>query len=650
MKLEVQHQQAQTFLKAIEPNENAIHCFVSVLKDSQGKKLKAKTLYSTFANAQDKLKNLNRKGYEIFVTVNELQLGSTRSNENIKGIRACFVDSDSGDIALFKDKPSMVIQSSRGEHAYWLTRSSNVSLFKTCQNGLIAHYKTDASINDLARCMRVPGFYSHRNKNSPFLVSIKQRNNNIYDLETLTKSYPEDVEAIKRLPHTSGNKSKSNDVLELAHDFIQHSELASGLIYTEGTIFKYMENCYSPVKEQNLRASILQYLQRHYTDKASGAMANNIFQQITAIGYKGSNIQPPCFLSSQQNSEMIIPLENGLLNLAALIENKSDVLIPHTSDYFSLSRLPFRYDLNAKCPKFKKFLQEVLPDKKVRLLIQEWFGYNLIPITRFERMMIFSGTGANGKTVLCTVLRELLGKDSVSSVPLDHFISSRPPYQLAETVGRLANIHEEFSGSRSISSEGILKQFITGSQMTFERKMQQPFMANPAARLTFCTNELPQFRDRSSGLWRRMICIPFEVQIPPNKRKTEFLEGKWWVQTGEMPGVLNWALRGLIRLLERGTFVEPDICVAFKENYKEEVNPTGTFFEEHCYSDKDTRIGTTELYRHYKMFMQDIGQQQLTPAQFAEEVRRRFSSKKTKNAVVYNGGRERVWLGIGYRP
>jgi hypothetical protein len=49
----------------------------------------------------------------------------------------------------------------------------------------------------------------------------------------------------------------------------------------------------------------------------------------------------------------------------------------------------------------------------------------------------------------------------------------------------------------------------------------------------------------------------------------------------ELPGVLNWSLRGLARLLERGRFTDCDVCAAAKDEHREACSPVKEFITNH---------------------------------------------------------------------
>ena len=58
------------------------------------------------------------------------------------------------------------------------------------------------------------------------------------------------------------------------------------------------------------------------------------------------------------------------------------------------------WDANATCPRWERFLDEIFRDdidkaQKIRL-VQQWFGYCLIPLTDMQKMLMLIGEGENG--------------------------------------------------------------------------------------------------------------------------------------------------------------------------------------------------------------------------------------------------------------
>jgi putative DNA primase/helicase len=98
-------------------------------------------------------------------------------------------------------------------------------------------------------------------------------------------------------------------------------------------------------------------------------------------------------------------------------------------------------------------------------------------------------------------------------------------------------------------NEGILKQFVSGDTMYFDRKGILGINAKPTARLMIWANDRPAISDRSNGIWRRLLYLPFRVAIPDAEQDRQLAEKL----RAEMPGILNWALAGRQRLHSQGS-------------------------------------------------------------------------------------------------
>src|SRR5262249_34236655 len=241
------------------------------------------------------------------------------------------------------------------------------------------------------------------------------------------------------------------------------------------------------------------------------------------------------------------------VDIESLLEGASPALIPASPDWFSTVRLRYSFDPSAKCPQFDGFLQEMFEADEERIrIVQQWFGYCLTSDTSQEKFLMLEGEGANGKSVLLDVLTALLDPSNVSHVPLESFGDK---FQLTMTIGKLANIASEV-GEINRVAEGVLKSFTSGDRMYFDRKCIPGIEAYPTARLILSTNVRPRFADKSAGIWRRMLLVPCRVTIPPEKQDKD-LKSKL---CRELPGIFNWAIRGLSSLRKAGRFVEPQVC------------------------------------------------------------------------------------------
>ena len=170
---------ASSFLKKLDapPTEFTFQTF----DDSHRKSMaKAKVLHGTLDQHADELTRLNKCGAGIFVMVNRgngvVHDGkkTCRTNENVISVRALFADADGTPIEpilAICPPPHILVESSPNKwHIYWLTNDTKLDEFKARQSAIANTFNTDPSVNDLARVLRVPGFFHQ--KHEPFMTRL----------------------------------------------------------------------------------------------------------------------------------------------------------------------------------------------------------------------------------------------------------------------------------------------------------------------------------------------------------------------------------------------------------------------------------------------------------------------------------------------
>lgn len=422
------------------------------------------------------------------------------------------------------------------------------------------------------------------------------------------------------------------------------------LRYWREDFYLWNGRSYRRLSKSDLRAEVVAYVQTLplVREKSGAKHGNEVLANIEALTLVKADTEAPTWLDGRDfDAKLCIPMQNGILDVNAYLSGSTSPLLSHNPNFFNLAHVPYDFDPAAICPRFNSFIEEVQPDGEVRQFLQEWFGYNLIHDTTHAKFVIFVGQGANGKSVACCVLRTLLGGENVSSVGLDQFSSDRT-FPLATTAGKLANIVEEME-EVSKTAEGALKNFIGGGVITIEKKFKDPIPVKSTARLTFATNSLPHFSDKTDGIWRRLVVIPFNVQIlEEEKQDKRLIDPKFWIESGEIKGVLNFALAGLKRLKARGAFVEPKVCRSVKEVYRQDLNVIGLFLDDFCEMNKMGSVASNRLYKVYKDWSTDQGFELLNRRRFSDELKRKFPEVElTRNPrVQINGNRSREWIGI----
>lgn len=215
----------------------------------------------------------------------------------------------------------------------------------------------------------------------------------------------------------------------------------------------------------------------------------------------------------------------------------------------SIRSVPYEYRESAKCPLWERFLARVLPDAEERACLQELMGLPFVDRKRLsvEKMALFVGNGANGKSVVMSVWKALLGEGNVSTLTPRDLANNKMTYVLS---GKMLNFSPdvEVSGN-TFSSE--LKAIASGQTVTgwvlFEGAIEVE-----APPLVFAMNRNPVIKDDSDGMWRRLLIFPFDVTIPASEQDRTLADK---IISTELPGVIRWCLEGRRRLVwNRGNF------------------------------------------------------------------------------------------------
>lgn len=390
-----------------------------------------------------------------------------------------------------------------------------------------------------------------------------------------------------------------------------------------------------------------------YVQKVSTRLISNLLEVLTSLCALGSQVDLNCWVdeSGAPHPRPLISLDNGLLDVESVLSTSEDsplesVLAPHSPQWFATSQLPYSFDPEAECRRWESFVAWAMDGDEERIcLVQEWAGYLLLPDTSFQKFLVLEGDGSNGKSAFCAAMSALLGPENVSHVPLEKFGDR---FALYDTIGKLANIIGDV-GELEKTEEGFLKSFTSGDRMAFDRKHLSPVNAIPTARLMLSANNRPRFSDRSSGLWRRMMVVPFRATIAEDQKIRGMDKPKFWLESGELPGILNWALLGLERLRAQGGFTVPAISAEALEDYRMDSNPTAAFLAE-CYQladDPDHFVSSDDVYAHYKRWCGQNGHHPLANRTFGKEVKRSFPNTEK----LYKGPRgDRFWVHTGIKP
>jgi putative DNA primase/helicase len=270
---------------------------------------------------------------------------------------------------------------------------------------------------------------------------------------------------------------------------------------------------------------------------------------------------------------------------------------------YRTTQIPIEYDPAAVAPLFIKALNEMFrddPDKAEKIIIiLEMFGYCLLSSTEFEKFFMLAGPGANGKSVILSVLLAFLGVENVSAVMPGQLDNK---FQRAHLLGKLANVVTEMSEGTMLP-DAAMKSITSGESMTAENKFKPPFDFEPFSTLLFATNHLPHTRDFSEALFRRAIIIPFNRVFSEKEQDKNLLKKL----KAELPGILNISLTALAGVFKRGHFTEAASVDDLKKQWRMEADQAAQYINECCHRDAGYREKSKDMYQNYRRWADDQG-------------------------------------------
>ena len=164
-----------------------------------------------------------------------------------------------------------------------------------------------------------------------------------------------------------------------------------------------------------------------------------------------------------------------------------------------------------------------------------------------EAMIIAYGDGRNGKSTFWNTLSRVMGSYSgnISADSLTMNCKRNVKPEMAETKGKRLLIAAELEEGTRLNTS-IVKQLCSTDAVFAEKKYKDPFSFTPSHTLVLYTNHLPKVGAKDTGIWRRLIVIPFKAKIEGSsdiKNYTEYL----CENAGE--AVMKWMIEGALQAI-----------------------------------------------------------------------------------------------------
>ncbi len=279
-------------------------------------------------------------------------------------------------------------------------------------------------------------------------------------------------------------------------------------------------------------------------------------------------------------------------------------------------------------PLFLSFLQATFhsdrPDEAVQqiALVQELAGAIALGILHRYQIAIqfYDPFGRAGKGTLERILRALVPASFVTAV--SPFVWDKE-YYLASLVGARLNVVGELPDGDAIPAAAF-KTVIGGDLLTGRHPTHRPISFKNEAAHLFMSNHMINSRDHSEAFFARWKLVEFPNSLlrsglPQDHTLPERIIAQ------ELPGIVQWALDGAVRLIANGGFSKSAAHDRLMAQWRRSTNSVEEFIHECCVLGQEHSAIRSQFYQAYTLWCHESG-------------RKAFSKSRVKELLDHNVG------------
>jgi putative DNA primase/helicase len=351
----------------------------------------------------------------------------------------------------------------------------------------------------------------------------------------------------------------------------------------------------------------------------------------------------PAMICEFDTQTKLVAVKNGIIDLEKM------QILPHNPDYRLTFAINANFNPNAAAQKWEKFLNEVQPEPEMQDFIQRLMGATILGANDIQKFPVFYGRGGNGKSVFVDTMVSLFGELSVklptAALMMNNNNNDKTQNELFRA--RAARfVYATETAQNNTLNESVIKDITGGEKITARALYKETIEYYPRFVSFLIGNYRPNIKTADYGIWRRVLLIPWNVEIAPEKRidKTKLIISFM----AEADGILNWILKGVKNFLTTGLNIPNDVKSATEE-YKSDSDLIGEFIssEIRFYSrGEGVPLPVNAAFKSFKIFLDangDVDSFRGTQRKFSTELKNRGYK------ISKGSGNSSVWIGAELR-
>jgi putative DNA primase/helicase len=335
-----------------------------------------------------------------------------------------------------------------------------------------------------------------------------------------------------------------------------------------------------------------------------------------------------------------------LLNcLNGTVDLRTGKLRPHQRENLLTKICPVEYDPEARSGLWESFLKRVLPDEELCSFVKRAMGSSSSGDTSEEKLFFPYGPTSTGKSTFLAAIAAALGPDYATTADFETFLTRErltgsPRNDIARLAGKRLVVSLEVEDGKRLA-EALVKQLTGGDIVAARFLYRESFEFLPTFKLWLAANHRPVVRDDDDAIWRRILQIPFVVQIPESERDPTI---KARLRNPQEAGaaVLAWLVQGCCDWQREGLNVPTAVQQATQE-YRQQMDPLSEFIDEYCLRQPRGYVSKTRLWEVYQEQAKiRTGRRLLQRRDFTARLREMGFDEAHKNSGEF-------WIGLKLR-
>jgi putative DNA primase/helicase len=390
--------------------------------------------------------------------------------------------------------------------------------------------------------------------------------------------------------------------------------------FWRGEWLRWDGKCWSPTNEDQVRKLLYRSLEKANFENADAkgvvfevawnpdkAKVSNVIDALKAEALWADEVEDGSWRDGR--TCRVVPFSNGLLRISDMR------LLDHSPHYFNTEYVQCVYDPDAPSEHIGKFLDDLTgADPAAIDTLLEFIGTRMAEDGRYQKMLVVQGPSGSGKGTLDRLLSKVLGRRH-AGYTMDDFKNSGFPME--PLIGKtLVTISDQRAQLNMKKFTDLLLQVVGGDAVT----LRLPYAKRSITQrlpLTFVilTNEIPMLPDNAGALRRRLLAIKTPTSFVG--REDVDLDDKL---AAELPAFVNLALSAYRRLVDRGSFVQPESGEELLGLMRQNSSYLANFVEECCEVGPDLVESKAALYEKWRLWCSAKGHSPSADNKFASDL------------------------------